>query len=142
MGAGRERVHRWWHTKQLADNRVIMGKPSVLFRKVVNTRVGDEIIAVNAQQYAVLVMDVPDLHKESRKCASPTLLCQVAIPEAACGSTDGLCLWRLREAPVETPLLGRSSMLVEVTACMCRAPCADMCLDLESVCEGLRSCAG
>ena len=69
--AGRERVHRWWHTKQLADNRVIMGKPSVLFRKVVNTRVGDEIIAVNAQQYAVLVMDVPNLHKESRKCALP-----------------------------------------------------------------------
>ena len=68
---GRERVHRWWHTKQLADNRVIMGKPSVLHRKVVNTRVGDEIIAVNAQQYAVLVMDVPNLHKENRKCASP-----------------------------------------------------------------------
>ena len=72
--AGRERVHRWWHTKQLADNRVIMGKPSVLHRKVVNTRVGDEIIAVNAQQYAVLVMDVPNLHKENRKCASPPSL--------------------------------------------------------------------
>ncbi|CAL5219786.1 g1691 [Coccomyxa viridis] len=63
----REKVHRWWHTKQLADSRIIMGKPSVLFRKVVNTRVGDEIVAVNAQQYAVLVMDVPDLHKESAK---------------------------------------------------------------------------
>ena len=62
-------MHRWWHTKQLADNRIIMGKPSVLFRKVVNTRVGDEIVAVNAQQYAVLVMDVPNLHKESAKCA-------------------------------------------------------------------------
>ena len=73
MGAGREKVHRWWHTKQLADSRIIMGKPSVLFRKVVNTRVGDEIVAVNAQQYAVLVMDVPDLHKESAKCASPAL---------------------------------------------------------------------
>ena len=35
-------MHRWWHTKQLADNRIIMGKPSVLFRKVVNTRIGDE----------------------------------------------------------------------------------------------------
>ena len=45
-----------------------MGKPSVLFRKVVNTRVGDEIIAVNAQQYAVLVMDVPNLHKENDRC--------------------------------------------------------------------------
>ena len=69
MGAGRERVHRWWHTKQLADKRVIMGKPSVLFRKVVNTRDGDEIIAVNAQQYAVLVMDVPNLHKENKRQA-------------------------------------------------------------------------
>ena len=47
-----------------------MGKPSVLFRKVVNTRVGDEIIAVNAQQYAVLVMDVPNLHKENDRCAA------------------------------------------------------------------------
>lgn len=72
MGAGRERVHRWWHTKQLADSRIIMGKPSVLFRKVVNTRVGDEIVAVNAQQYAVLVMDVPDLHRENAKCGSPS----------------------------------------------------------------------
>ena len=71
---GRERVHRWWHTKQLADNRIIMGKPSVLFRKVVNTRVGDEMIAVNAQQYAVLVMDVPNLHKENDRCAA--WLCQ------------------------------------------------------------------
>ena len=61
-------MHTWWHTKQLADNRVIMGKPSVLFRKVVNTRAGDEIIAVNAQQYAVLVMDVPNLHKENDRC--------------------------------------------------------------------------
>lgn len=69
VGAGRERVHRWWHTKQLADKRVIMGKPSVLFRKVVNTRDGDEIIAVNAQQYAVLVMDVPNLHKENKRQA-------------------------------------------------------------------------
>ena len=71
-------MHRWWHTKQLADNRVIMGKPSVLFRKVVNTRVGDEIVAVNAQQYAVLVMDVPNLHKESTKCASSAPLCNAA----------------------------------------------------------------
>ena len=63
-------MHRWWHTKQLADNRIIMGKPSVLFRKVVNTRVGDEIIAVNAQQYAVLVMDVPNLHKENERRAA------------------------------------------------------------------------
>ena len=66
-------MHRWWHTKQLADNRIIMGKPSVLFRKVVNTRVGDEIIAVNAQQYAVLVMDVPNLHKENDRCAASAL---------------------------------------------------------------------
>ena len=75
-------MHRWWHTKQLADNRVIMGKPSVLFRKVVNTRDGDEIIAVNAQQYAVLVMDVPNLHKENKRqapCRPVTLHTSSAI---------------------------------------------------------------
>ncbi len=39
-----------------------MGKPSVFFRKTIKTTAGDgSAIAVNAQQYAVLVMDVPDL---------------------------------------------------------------------------------
>ena len=62
-------MHRWWSTRQSADpNKIIMGKPSVLFRKVVNThdREGNPV-AVNAQQYAVLVMDVPDLRAEQKK---------------------------------------------------------------------------
>lgn len=84
MRAGRERIHRWWHTKQLGDNRVIMGKPSVLFRKVVNTRVGDEIIAVNAQQYAVLVMDVPNLHKENSKCDRLPTSTTSCLPSQIC----------------------------------------------------------
>ncbi len=70
--AGRERVHRWWHTKQLSmTENVIMGKPSVLFRKLINT-VGNDgnLSAVNAQQYAVLVMDVPDLIAEQERCAT------------------------------------------------------------------------
>ena len=82
-------MHRWWHTKQLADNRIIMGKPSVLFRKVVNTRVGDEIIAVNAQQYAVLVMDVPNLHKENDRCVllwpcQTLTVCMLPAPYVHC----------------------------------------------------------
>lgn len=73
---GRERVHRWWHTKQLSGN-VIMGKPSVLFRKLINTEGKDgNLCAVNAQQYAVLVMDVPDLIAEHEKCAQPNLVLQ------------------------------------------------------------------
>jgi len=70
--AGRERVHRWWHTKQLSmTDNVIMGKPSVLFRKLINTHDDDgNLVAVNAQQYAVLVMDVPDLAAEREKCAT------------------------------------------------------------------------
>lgn len=91
-------MHRWWHTKQLADNRVIMGKPSVLFRKVINTRVGDEIVAVNAQQYAVLVMDVPNLHKESTKYASPRAF---GLPQASTcqhGHSHVPCTHRLRIA--------------------------------------------
>lgn len=70
---GRERVHRWWAVKRLADtDNVLMGKPSVVFQKVVNTRPADdsdEIVAVNAQQYVVLVTDVPDLRAERDRCA-------------------------------------------------------------------------
>ena len=45
-----------------------MGKPSVRFRKVVNTVTDDgQMVAVTAQQYAVLVMDVPDLEAAYRK---------------------------------------------------------------------------
>lgn len=78
--AGRERVHRWWHTKQLSmTENVIMGKPSVLFRKLINTQDDDgNLVAVNAQQYAVLVMDVPDLAAEREKCAS-TQFCFLRI---------------------------------------------------------------
>ncbi|BDA42606.1 probable CSC1-like protein ERD4 at C-terminar half [Coccomyxa sp. Obi] len=66
---GRERVHRWWHTKQLSmTENVIMGKPSVLFRKLINTQADDgRIVAVNAQQYCILVTDVPDLIAEREK---------------------------------------------------------------------------
>jgi hypothetical protein len=54
-----------------------MGKPSVLFRKLINTEGKDgNLCAVNAQQYAVLVMDVPDLIAEHEKCAQPNLVLQ------------------------------------------------------------------
>ena len=67
-------MHRWWHTKDMGDGRQMMGKPSVLFRKVINTDRGDgEQIAVNAQLYTVLVMDVPDLRAEQEKCAAVPL---------------------------------------------------------------------
>ena len=46
----------------------LMGKPSVRFRKVVNTTTDDgQLVAVTAQQYAVLVMDVPDLEAAARR---------------------------------------------------------------------------
>lgn len=45
-----------------------MGKPSVRFRKVVNTMTDDgQMVAVTAQQYCVLVMDVPDLEAAAMK---------------------------------------------------------------------------
>lgn len=45
-----------------------MGKPSVRFRKVVNTTTDDgQLVAVTAQQYCVLVMDVPDLEAAAKK---------------------------------------------------------------------------
>ena len=46
----------------------LMGKPSVRFRKVVNTTTDDDtLVAVTAQQYCVLVMDVPDLEAAAKK---------------------------------------------------------------------------
>ena len=68
--AGCERVHRWWATKEMGDGRQMMGKPSVLFRKTVNVEHEDgSQQAVNAQLYAVLVMDVPNLRAQHERCA-------------------------------------------------------------------------
>ena len=58
-------VQPWWSYEADSDHiegRQLTGKPSVFFRKTVNahTSCGRDV-AVNAQQYAVLVMDVPDL---------------------------------------------------------------------------------
>ncbi|KAK9804567.1 hypothetical protein WJX73_000229 [Symbiochloris irregularis] len=65
--AGRERVTKWWKARQLADGRTLVGKPSVAWRKVVNADSGDgAMVGVNAQQYVVLVMDVPNLQHERR----------------------------------------------------------------------------
>ncbi len=91
--AGCERVHRWWATKDMGDGRTMMGKPSVLFRKVINTDRGDgEPIAVNAQLYTVLVMDVPNLRAEQEKCvrlchAPPGKCWCCCCPGGALGST-------------------------------------------------------
>jgi len=73
--AGVARVARWWAREEgeLAG-QALAGKPSVFFRKTVNARTDDgRCVAVNAQQYAVLVMDVPDLRVErkNRCCPSP-----------------------------------------------------------------------
>ena len=53
----------------------LMGKPSVRFRKVVNTTTDDgQLVAVTAQQYCVLVMDVPDLEAAARRYAQSGLV--------------------------------------------------------------------
>lgn len=56
----------WWAYEAEGESdgscRQLAGKPSVFFRKTVNARTAaGSDVAVNAQQYAVLVMDVPDL---------------------------------------------------------------------------------
>ena len=58
-------MHPWWLYDGEADQTEggqLTGKPSVFFRKTINAQssCGREL-AVNGQQYAVLVMDVPDL---------------------------------------------------------------------------------
>ena len=67
MRAAREAVYKWWRADNLPANAGgprLMGKPSVTFRKTINTVTEDgRVLSVNAQQYAVLVMDVPDLEK-------------------------------------------------------------------------------
>lgn len=72
--AGRERIHQWWRPAEGADTTtqsgtIRAGKPNVSFRKIVNTTLTDgTTIGVNAQLYAVLVMDVPDINRERRRC--------------------------------------------------------------------------
>ena len=67
LPAERESIYKWWRADNLPatkDGPRLMGKPSVVFRKTVNTTTAEgRTVAVNAQQYAVLVMDVPDLMK-------------------------------------------------------------------------------
>ena len=69
---------RWWRNEvpnkhAEDDERSLVGKPPVRFRKVVNTTTDDgRVIGVNAQQYAVLVMDVPNLARERAKCVAST----------------------------------------------------------------------
>ena len=47
---------------------MLLGKPPVQFRKSINTvNSNGDTIGVNAQQYAVLVMDVPDFQADRRK---------------------------------------------------------------------------
>ena len=69
--AAREAVYKWWRTDNMPATREgprLMGKPSVRFRKVVNTTTDDgQLVAVTAQQYCVLVMDVPDLETAAKK---------------------------------------------------------------------------
>lgn len=76
--AGGARVARWWarEGEGAPAGQALAGKPSVFFRKTVNARTDDgRCVAVNAQQYAVLVMDVPDLRVERkhRCCPGPHL---------------------------------------------------------------------
>ena len=63
--AAAAQVQPWWAYEVDSDGvegRQLTGKPSVFFRKTVNAHSSfGEDVAVNAQQYAVLVMDVPDL---------------------------------------------------------------------------------
>lgn len=71
--AGRERIHHWWRAAEWhgprAPGGVQASKPNVSFRKIVNTALPDgTTLGVNAQCYALLVTDVPDLKSERRKC--------------------------------------------------------------------------
>lgn len=65
--AGVPRIQRWWASgggtaEGGLEGQLLVGKPSVFFRKTINAEgPSGRCVAVNAQQYAVLVMDVPDL---------------------------------------------------------------------------------
>ena len=66
--AGPAQVQPWWLSEgglEHGESSQLMGKPSVFFRKTINAQAGGgRELAVNAQQYAVLVMDVPDLRPQ------------------------------------------------------------------------------
>ncbi|KAK9817083.1 hypothetical protein WJX72_009273 [[Myrmecia] bisecta] len=70
---GHERLSRWWRadgSMAVVDGRSLTGKPPVHFRKVIKTtNQAGETVGVNAQQYAVLVTDVPNPLQERRRRA-------------------------------------------------------------------------
>ena len=87
MYAGRERIHQWWRPAEGSDpsthaGTIQAGKPNVSFRKIVNTTLPDgSTLGVNAQLYAVLVMDVPDINRERRRCVTllKPIVCSIVI---------------------------------------------------------------
>lgn len=91
LDAAREAVYKWWRTDNVPANeqgRRLMGKPSVRFRKVVNTIADDGgAVAVNAQQYCVLVMDVPNVDNILRRSVHAL----TSVPLSSCGSSCSAC---------------------------------------------------
>ena len=83
---------RWWGREGgegAPDGQALAGKPSVFFRKTVNAHTPDgRSVAVNAQQYAVLVMDVPDLRLAKPSCAPLTLFLPTLITRNLSNSSD------------------------------------------------------
>ena len=59
---------KWWRKRNMIDEngeeRVVIGKPNVSFRKIINLQHEGLPIGKNVQQYAVLVMDVPNLSSQ------------------------------------------------------------------------------
>lgn len=68
IGAAEGQLYKWWKAESGDEDSLLLGKPPVQFRKMVNTvNSNGYTIGVNAQQYAVLVMDVPDFRADRRK---------------------------------------------------------------------------
>ena len=88
--AAAAQVQPWWAYEADSEGvagRQLTGKPSVFFRKTVNAHSSfGEDVAVNAQQYAVLVMDVPDLRPAHARWPIPDAAPACVTPSNHCNA--------------------------------------------------------
>ncbi|CAD7699105.1 unnamed protein product [Ostreobium quekettii] len=77
---GVPKVYKWWQVgrhggraQEGSSRGLLSSQPSIRFLKTVNTNTEDGLpIAVNAQQYTVLLTDVPNLSKAAKRKLQPT----------------------------------------------------------------------
>jgi len=114
---GVPKVYKWWQVGRLegmaqegSSRGLLTSQPSIRFLKTVNTKTEEGLpVAVNAQQYTVLLTDVPNLSKAAKRNVQPTTKFGQALRWIHVYFFGGLLHNELREPDMEC-LLGAENL--------------------------------